>query len=218
MTSETNLFLRHCQVQRRHIALRLRHMTDRAQSRHCGVYGFSGDFFDVTGYALRIFGKNSGMLDRLRHCRKEQQYRGSSKEGALHGRRVIVRMRAPSVITRNLLVPGRTLGNDRGIIVGNGAHLAYLQLVVCANTRPIKMIRPLLANRRNLDGSGAAVAQALAGCGLELFRKTHGNGGEVIIAATDGQVIGSQTRIRAHELFLDFLRRHRRHLSGSGEP
>jgi hypothetical protein len=78
MAAETDLFLRRCQNQRRHVAFGLRQVANGARHLHGGMHGLAPDLIDVTRETIGILGEDAGVLDgmfdeRCRHCRSQQQ-------------------------------------------------------------------------------------------------------------------------------------------------
>ena len=72
MAGETDLFLRHCQIQRSHVAFGLRQMADRARKRHGGMHGLTAGFIGVTGGTIGILGEDARVLDGgCLHCRRQ---------------------------------------------------------------------------------------------------------------------------------------------------
>ena len=63
MAGETDFFLRHDQIQRRHVALGLGQMADSARNRHGGMHGLAFGFIRVTGGTIGILGEDARVLD-----------------------------------------------------------------------------------------------------------------------------------------------------------
>ncbi len=63
MTGETDFFLRHDQIQGRHVALCLGQMADSARNCHGGMHGLALGFICVAGGTIGIFGEDARVLD-----------------------------------------------------------------------------------------------------------------------------------------------------------
>lgn len=79
MATETDLFLRRCQIQHRHVAFGLRQMADGARNFHRGMHGLALGLIDVTRGTVGILGHDAGVLDGVfdggcRHRRGQKQH------------------------------------------------------------------------------------------------------------------------------------------------
>jgi hypothetical protein len=85
MAAETDLFLRRCQIQHRHVAFGRRQMANGARNLHGGMHGLAPGLIDVTGGTVGIPGHDTGVLDGVfdggrRHCRRQKQ-QGHNEQG-----------------------------------------------------------------------------------------------------------------------------------------
>jgi hypothetical protein len=79
MTGKTDFFFRHDQVQRRHVALCLGQMADRAGNRHGGMHRLASGLIRVTGGTIGISGEDARVLDGGCLCGGDQQQKKTNQ-------------------------------------------------------------------------------------------------------------------------------------------